>query len=99
MIGAGTDEVRFRIEKTECSVRTLLGYSTRPLLVAVIITDQPLWRFEQEALMKMADPYLKHYKHFCRKQYGWRRIETEYVFRSVAVDQKQPRPSLYWDCK
>lgn len=92
-------EVRYRIEGRQYGITlpTLFGSVTRPRLTAVIITDQGLWNFQQQKLMKEADKYLSRAKRHCHKKYGWRNIKTEYVFRTHQVDAEQPRDEFYWD--
>lgn len=94
-------EVRYRIEGRQYGIAlpTLFGYVTRPRLTAVIITDQGLWNFQQQRLMKEADKYLNQVKRYCQKKYGWRSIKINYVFRTHAVDAEQPRDEFYWDVK
>lgn len=94
-------EVRYRIEGRQYGVTlpTLFGSVTRPRLTAVIITDQGLWNFQQQRLMKEADKYLSLAKRHCQEKYGWRKIKTDYIFRTHGADMEQPRDEFCWDVK
>jgi hypothetical protein len=88
-------EVRYRIEEGQKFVETLLGrLIRRPLLTAVIITDQMLGLNDEVRLMHEADKYIALYK---ERYFPDQAIEKQYIFRNAAEDAAQERSKMFWE--